>query len=354
MYQYYLSWYDRLVDSSAVSHWLMTALDVKGILKDYHKNLLGENGPKWLAEQCIRNKREFSNELEYLDLNNYSSGRFLSVAKSIYYVEQLKNIPVNQNHPLLLELQNRSSFESSYDEHFLLGHKALQILIERAPNSGIDESWLNAILAIGGDPRVPNTHPNHQKWWSALDPILNTKVRGWLSRLDLRLFLEALENYSIKQGNVGMKRMFPARKLFLEGLLDKNLITGTRLYLTSGFDSFLRRNYKDEHLPNYSRITDGNISVIHIQLGESHMIEGSHSCKLWIYKTLSPTAIVFDFTKNWTTYSSLTAGLSDQMNKECSVSPLIDNITHHPPLLWHNRSIKALNKAGVDISGQDV
>lgn len=354
VYQHYFSFYDRLDNPEVVATWLRGALKKRGTLKGYHPDLLSNNGPKWFACKCIENNIEFSEQLTRVKLDNYPSGRFHTVAKNIYFVEQLKTIPENKPHQILEELQRQSVFESRYDENYLLGHIVLQILIKRAPKSQIDDSWLNTILRIAGDPRVPATHPKYQKWWSQLDPALNSKVKGWLSRLDLRLFLEALENYSYKRGNEGLKRMFPGRKRFLEGLLDKSLITGTRLYLASGFASYLRQNYKKEHLPAFSRVTTGSISVIHIQLGQSHMVEGSHSCQLWVYKSLNPDAVVFNYAKNGATYSELTAGLNRRMLDENRRPLLIDNIVHYPPLNWQNKAISALNKAGIGVAAQDV
>ena len=354
MYQHYLSKFDQLVDPDAVADWLKTSLELKGRLKEFHKHLLRGDGPKWLAHQCIDHDREFTNQLQFFDLQNYQSGRFLTIAKNIYYVEQLRHIPVNKPHDLLREIQNKATFESRYDEHYLLGHKILQILIKRAPNNDIHDSWLNVVLAIAGDPRVPKSHVKYQKWWSQIDASLNIKVNGWLSRLDLRLFLEALESYSYMPGNSDLKRMFPARKDFLEGLLNKKLITGTRLFLTYPFSNYLTRNYNPEHLPNYSKVSTGNISVIHIQLGETQMIEGSHNCKLWIYKSFDPSSVVYDYSINAFTYSSLTTGLNWNMKDQEGSQLLIDAIVHHPNLGWQNKAIKALNSTGVDIKAKDV
>lgn len=353
LYQYYLSFYDLLGNTTPIAEWLRKAMEGKGLLRDFHKHLLSDSGPRWLAEQCISNDREFANELVHLDLSNYSSGRFFSVAKRFYYVERLKTIPANLPDPLLLELQQQVTFESKYDENFLLGHKTLQILIERAPDSGIDDSWLNVIMAIAGDPRVPKTNPNYQKWWSRISPSLNIKVRGWLSRLDLRLFLEALKNYSSQPGNTEFKRMFPSRKRFLEGLLDKELITGTRLYLSAGAKSYLHKNYDPDHLPNYSNIIDGSRSIIHVELGKAHMIEGSHNCYLWIYPKLDSTATVFDYEKDSVTYSSLTAGLSLKMKRKGT--PHKENITHNPThFAWQHKAIKTLSSIGININPEDV
>ncbi|MEI8647018.1 EH signature domain-containing protein [Paraglaciecola sp. Hal342] len=93
-----------------------------------------------------------------------------------------------------------------------------RILIDRAPKQGVDESWQNAVIAIAGDPRVPKSHPRYMKWWSQLTNAQSKKVQGWLSKLDLKLFLEALEDYSKSSRDDDMIRMFPSRKHFLEGM----------------------------------------------------------------------------------------------------------------------------------------
>jgi hypothetical protein len=260
---------------------------------------------------------------------------------------------VNKPHNLLVEVQNKTTFDSRYDERCLVGHKILEILITRAPRVGIDDSWLNVILAIAGDPRVPRTNPKYQKWWLVIDSTLNVKVRGWLSRLDLRLFLEALKNYSFGTGRDNLRRMFPSRKHFLEGLLNKGLISETRLYLSSGAAFYLQQNYNREHLPNFSRVTDGDRSIIYVRMGDVHIIEGSHSCYLWIYPELDSSAIVFDSYNVRVSYSSLTQGLSKKMILKGT--PPREKITHNPiSFSWQRKAIQTLRRIGVNITAKDV
>lgn len=353
MYQYYLSLYDYIDSYSDISKWLIQSMKAKDMLGEYDSDILSGNGPKWIAEQCISNNLEFDNQIKFLKLENYSSGRFMTVAKNIYFIEQLRTIPVNKPHELLNEIQNRSVFESKYDNNFLLGHKALEILIKRAPMSGIDDSWLNVIVAIAGDPRVPDSHPKYLKWWAHIESSLREKVRGWLSRLDLRLFLEALENYSSQPGHSESKRMFPSRKNFLEGLLEKGLVIGTRLYLSYGAARYLRENYKNEHLPNFSTVTDGDRSIIHVTLDGAHLIEGSHSCYLWVYKDLDESAIVFDYNNKNVRYSSLTGDMGHSMEQKGT--PPVANITHNPSNFnWQHNAIQTLNRIGIGIKAKDV
>jgi hypothetical protein len=211
---------------------------------------------------------------------------------------------------------------------------------------------MNVVLAIAGDPRVPPSHPKYLKWWSQIEPNLKVKVQGWLSKLDLRLFLEALHDFSRRPNNGDLLRMYPARKYFMEGLINKQLVTGTRLFLSTAAEGYLKRNYKPEHLPNYT-LVDGDRSLIYIQLGSVHIVEGSHNCKLWIYERLDPSAVVFDYSKKHLTYRSLTGGLSDKMG-DLGIRTKA-SITHSPyNFNWQNKALTALQNLGVPIDSKDV
>lgn len=350
---HYLKHYDQLSDLKAVEAWLATAMRERNTLTSEYIYLLRGDGPKWLAEKCRKENRDFDQQLSHMKLDRYSSGRFMTVAKNIYYLDELRKLKPNQGHQILQEMQKRTVYESRYDDHTLLGHQILKILISKAPTTEISDDWRNVILAIAGDPRVPSSHPKHQKWWSQLELQLKNKVQGWLSKLDLRLFLEALKDFSYQSGNEELRRMFASRKKFMEGLLNKQLVTGTRLYLSPSAASYLRKNYKREHLPNFSIVTDGGKSLIHVQLGSAHMIEGSHSCKLWIYEGLDPSAIVFDFSATHVSYSSLTQGLSTRMWEKGY--PCKAAITHRPHSFnWQHNAIVALRSVGVPVGPKDV
>lgn len=352
IFSHYLKEYDRIEDVSAVEAWLMKGKELRGELDEKLMHILGGNGPKWLAEESRHQERDFDEQTRRIGLDRYRSGRFLTISKNIYYLEILRGLQPNESHPILEEMQKKSVYNSRYDESSLLGHQILNILIAKAPRSGICDAWRNVVLAIAGDPRIPPSHPNYLKWWSQIDPKLKNKVQGWLSKLDLRLFLEALEDFSNLPRNDELKRMYPARKHFIEGLLNKQLVIGTRLYLSPSAESYLRRTYEPEHLPSYSVVTDQGKSLIHIQLGSAHLVEGSHSCQLWIYEALDSSAIVFDYSKTCVTYSSLTQGLAYQMAEKGL--PHKANITHHPSLGWQNKAIVALQELGVQITPKDV
>ena len=352
LYQHFLNEFESLESPKALMEWLVWARRLRKTLEWYDENLISMDGPDWLAARAIDHDIDFDQQLVELELNHFSSGQFMTVSKRIYYVEQLRSIPVNSDHDLLLELQKKRVFESRYDENQLLGHQVLQILIGRAPDSDICDSWLNTIIAIAGDPRVPNSHHNYTKWWSHLSSKDIAKVRGWLSKLDLKLFLEALQNYSDSSGDDELQRMYPSRKRFLEGLFDAGYITHTRLYLSWSAANYLKRNYKPEHLLSFSSV-DGNKSIIHVELDNRHIIEGSHSCYLWVYRSLDESATVFDYNKTSESYSGLTSRLGTAMANKGH--PPVDKIQHLPANFnWQRKAVKAMNSIGVGIKMKDV
>jgi len=353
LFQYYLNDFNKLDNAEYISLWLCQARKVRKLNQWYDDKLISITGANWVVEQAIKLNKDFDHFIHELELDQYQSGDFMESAQRIYYVEQLKQIPANLPHDLLVEVQKQAVYLSRFDHSELLGHQILNILIERAPSENIHESWLNVIIAIAGDPRVPKSHQRYINWWSHIPEMYISKVRGWLSRLDLKLFLEALEDFSNSSYDFEMKRMYPARKRFLEGLYDNKLIQNTRLYMSRQMALFLRKNYKAEHLPDFSTVADGDKSIIYVDLGSAHIIEGSHSCYLWIYKALDPSATVFDYGKTKETYSGLTSGLDRNMwNKGCGSSA---NITHNPTHFnWQRKAIDTLSDLRVPVTVKDV
>lgn len=353
IFQYFLNEYSQIKSLEDVSGWLVSSRKLRKLEQWYDEYLISSFGPKWLAEYAIKNNKDFDQLLCELGLGQYQSGQFMESALRIYYVEQLKSIPINKPHELLVEVQKPAVYRSKFDETELLGHQVLKILIEKAPSHDIHHSWLDVILAIAGDPRIPKSHQRYTTWWSHIPPRLISKVRGWLSGLDLKLFLEALEDFSNASSDPEMKRMYPSRKHFLEGLYVNKLIQNTRLYMSRQMAYFLKRNYKPEHLPDFSIVADGDKSIIYVNLGNAHLIEGSHSCYLWIYKFLDPSATVFDYAKTQETYRGLTSGLDWKMGEKGYGSSA--NITHNPSnFSWQRKAIETLKELRVAVTMKDV
>ncbi len=353
LFQYYLNDFDKIEDIQFVSQWLIEARKLRKMEQWYDNKLLSPNGPKWLAELAITKQTDFDQIIHELELDQFQSGQFMEAAQRIYYVEQLKHIPVNQPHDLLIEVQKPDVFQAKFDESELLGHQVLNILISKAPAHDINDSWLNTIMAIAGDPRISVSNPRYIKWWSHVSKDLISKVKGWLSGLDLKLFLEALEDFSYSSYDPDMKRMFPSRKKFLEGLYDKKLIKNTKLYMCRHMAHFLNSKYKKEHLPDFSIVEDGEKSIIYVDLENAHLVEGSHQCQLWIYRTLHDSAPVLKYEKQRKSYRSLTKGLHESMERYGQGA--YDYFTHSPSnFSWQRRAVKSLKDLRVPVTMKDV
>jgi hypothetical protein len=347
VFSHYLKEYDRLDDLPAVESWLKKAKRIRDEQDDNTTRILSGEGPKWLAESCTEQQVDFDIHVERVGLGNYISGRFMVTAKNIYYLEALRQLKPGENHDILQEVQKPDVFKSRYTEGSLLGHEILKILISKANPQEIPDQWMNVIMAIAGDPRVSKNNTRFIKWWSQIPANLIAKVHGWLSRLDLTLFLQALKDFSEQPGNNELKRMYPSRKQFLEGLLDQKLVSGTRLFLTPDAERYVRQHFMPEHLPSYSKVEGGNSKpLIYISLGGKHVVEGTHTCKFWVYEKLSESAPVFNYNKTRFTYRELTNGMDEQMWRE-QMKGSYAAITHNGQ--WQVKAAIALKEIGVDI-----
>lgn len=354
LFQFFLSDFDSIKDPDEIGAWLHAERKRKGLSSELDKDILRADGPVFLAKQAITRHTAFEQQIQNAGLDSYASGDFVKRAQTIYFVEQLKSIPVNQPHDLLEEISQESVAGSRYDESQLIGHVALKILIERAPSQNVSESWQNAVIAIGGDPRVPANHPRYLKWWAHLPSEHIHKVQGWLSKLDLKLFLEALEDYSKSSRDSDMMRMFPARKYFLEGMHEAGTIVNTKLYLSRKAAAYIKRNYRPEHVPDFSIVKNGDRSIIYARLTNGHMIEGSHNCQIWFYKNLHESAPVLKYGKQQLDYEDLTGSLNRRMAQfGCEA---YEHFTHvsSETYNWQKKSVTALREMGVKIKASDV
>lgn len=116
---------------------------------------------------------------------------------------------------------------------------------------------------------------------------------------------------------------------------------------------FLKRKYREEHLPDFSIVDDGEKSIIYVDLESAHLVEGSHQCQLWIYRTLHDSAPVLQYEKQRKSYRSLTKGLHEAMDKYGQGA--YDHFTHSPTnFSWQRRAVKCLRELRVPVSMKDV
>ncbi|MBI9088309.1 MAG: hypothetical protein JEZ12_03775 [Desulfobacterium sp.] len=288
--------------------------DIQAIAK-YRNPLLSGAGPDWLVRQAIERKIDFDALQQEMGITYFSGGRFGDICKTHYYLHQLRDLQPNGSSSILSEIMKSDVYDAPYKDKLLLGHEILSVLIDKAPVSELNREWQDVILGIAGDPRVPKGSVNYQKWWQILGDERIAKVHGWLSKFDLLLFLEVLHEYGKNSGKIDLERMFPARKKFLEGLHKQKLIHGSRLFVSTAADRYLKRHYKSSELPQYA-VCNSDISVIYLNVQGRHMIEGSHSFSLWIYDDLPGNTNVLDYGQHRFSSRELGVGLSEEYQEE--------------------------------------
>lgn len=237
--------------------------------------LLGIEGPSKLASKVREDGRELGETLSSLGLQGFDDGRYGDICRAHFYLETLRHLPLGEWDPVMDELLKPSVSKAPFEGGKRIGHVALEILIDRIGQEPSD-AWQNFILNLAGDPRIASTASNYREWWLPLGEARIQRVRGWLSKEDLRLFLQAVEQFGIETQNDDLQRMFPARKLFLEGLFKLKLIRNTRLLLGGKAQLSVKRILGKDVKTSFARM-DGTMNdkaVIYLDCGDFHLVEG--------------------------------------------------------------------------------
>ncbi|MCC4264420.1 EH signature domain-containing protein [Oceanimonas baumannii] len=318
-------------------------------LKEQGHWLLTSEGPKILAEQVQEKGIELADTFSVLGLQGYDDGRFGDICRAHFYLETLRNLSVGKWSPVMNELLKPSVNKAPFEGNRRIGHAALEILIDR---SGLEPSntWQDFIIQLAGDPRITSTASNYREWWQPLGTERIQRVRGWLSKEDLRLFLQAVEQYGIESNNQELQRMFPARKRFLEGLFKLKLIRGTRLLLGTRARQSVRHILGKEVQTNFARM-DGQMNdkaVIYLDCGDFHLVEGSHSFMIWVYLA-PPSSSLQSYERNSFTHHELTKNIPAKYQSQYPGLP--HAAIRHMPHAWQNHvfAFLANNGIGLDI-----
>jgi hypothetical protein len=317
-------------------------------LKQHGHWLLGLNGPLALARHVREQGSELGATFEAYGLAGLDTGRYGDICRAHFYLETLRGLAPGEWDDVLDELLKPSVSKAPYEGDKRIGHAALEILIDRAGEAPGD-AWQNFILNLAGDPRIASSSPNYRQWWLPLGEARINQVRGWLSKEDLRLFLQAVEQYGNESGKEDLQRMFPARKTFLEGLFKLGLIRHTRLMLGGIAQQSVRRIFGAEVKTNFARMegTMNDKAAIYLDCGDFHLVEGSHSFKIWVYLA-QPGPAMKSYERNSFSHSDLTIELPKAYKK---LYPGLgyEAVTHNGT--WQRKVFDFLaeNGIGVDI-----
>ena len=265
------------------------------ILAENRETIFSLSGPRKIVNRARSASVDLEEVFSRLGIERYAGGRYLLSCRYIYYVEELKNIPLGEDHPLLDEVVKDSVYNALARGERRLGHEVAGILIDRSKQGVISDKWLQVVLRIAGDPRVPESSINYQKWWAVLGSGRIKSMKGWLSRVDLKLFLRVLEDYANSSGDRAMQRMYPSRKRFLEGLIEQGLVADSRLFLNAGARRFLERSFSAGDLPDYATVSDPQRSMIYLKVGHLHMIEGTHNFAIRLFSEIAEDSEILNY-----------------------------------------------------------
>lgn len=309
--------------------------------------LLGLEGPSRLAERVRKAGGELGESFAQMGLQGFDDGRYGDVCRAHFYLETLRNLPLGEWDPVMDELLKPSVNKAPYEGSRRIGHAALEVLIDRAGQEPGD-AWQNFILNMAGDPRIASSAPNYREWWLPLGEARIQKVRGWLSKEDLRLFLQAVEQYGLETGNQDLQRMFPARKLFLEGLFKLKLIRNTRLLLGGKAQLSVKRILGKEVKTSFAKM-DGQMNdkaVIYLDCGDFHLVEGSHSFKIWVYLA-APGEALRSYERNTFSHGDLITTIPATYKKLYPRLPYEAIV--HTPHSWQGKVFRFLADNGIEL-----
>ena len=353
-------YFDALVDGNIfnrLTQWLNQQIELR--LKD-RKNtsdtilsvlnqakwLLDLTAPKALVNLAKQNHLDLTEQLKKLRLNELPQGRFLDICHAQYYLDTLREIPVGEQHDVLHELLKHDVATMPFEEGKRIGHIALEIIIDRSADAP-SEIWQNFVLNLAGDPRIANTATNYRQWWKPIGENRVKAVTSWLAKEDLRLFLGAIEEYANYTGDEALNRMFPARKRFLEGLYEHGFVRNARLMLGNQAEHTVKRVLGKSLTTSYINLKGmAQTSIIYLDCGDFHIIEGSHNFKLWIYMGL-PSEKLNDYSLSELNHSSLTHSFPQEFKKNYPKGELMP--IQHSPTSWQKNAIDFLTQNGIEL-----
>lgn len=308
--------------------------------------LFDEDGPTQLVEQAMAQGYDLDVYFERLCLGGLEDGRYGDVCRAQYYLVKLLNIELGEWDPILDELLKPNVCRAPYRNDRRIGHAALKIIIDRSGDTAF-EPWQKFVLSLAGDPRMGKLSPSYIEWWQVLGAERIEKVQGWLAREDLKLFLNAVEQYGIEKNKLDLQRMFPARKRFLEGLYELKLVRNTRLMLGRNAERSVKNILGDDIKVTYAELIGSmaDKAVICVDCGDFYLVEGSHSFMLWIYLA-KPGYLDVENSGNLIDHSDLTKRTPRFYQTEYPKLPLTQ-ITHNGS--WQKKAFDFLAKNGIEL-----
>ncbi|MBO3084750.1 EH signature domain-containing protein [Cellulomonas fengjieae] len=263
--------------------------DLVEVLRSCDALLLEREGPRRLADHLVTVRSEPVLWFKENHLGSYADSRLGRVIRDAFYLAWIAAVDAERGEHRYLrhitsEVVARQRSETTDADGRYFGHHVLEALTAKQTRHP-SASWLEAVLAIGGDPRMRETD-EWQRWWPGVSSSGLTRATRWMQGVNLTAFLDGVEAYARNTYNSDMQRMLERRRRFLTGLYEQDRIDDVRLILGDDIRTWIRRNVPAAAQGDISRLSDTDrqeTAVIYVECDTFSLVEGSHNFKLHVY-----------------------------------------------------------------------
>lgn len=247
------------------------------------------DGPHRLAEWLVARGTEPTSWLRVHSLSGYADSRFGRTTRDAYFLAWIAAADAQIADDTYLaviskEVVTRQRTETTGVDGRYFGHQVLEALATkdtRHPSA----AWLEAVLAIGGDPRMQGTD-QWRTWWARVSPTAVQRATQWMQGVNLRAFLDGVDAYARANGNEGMQRMLERRRTFLSGLYEQDRVEDVRLILGPDIQRWIAQNLPAVVSSDVAHLVgaiSSDTAIVYVNCGGFSLVEGSHNFKLHLY-----------------------------------------------------------------------
>jgi EH_Signature domain len=277
-----------LLRTAVASQAVRDSADVVEALRGHDAYLLKRSGPRRLAATLVSAGTDMTAWFRATQMTAHSDTRFGRVARDAFYLAHIEAADAEKGDHYFLaavksEVVARQRTDTTDEDGRYFGHQVLTALTAKTTRRPSTE-WLQAVLDIGGDPRMAQT-PQWTAWWSRVPEENLTRAIRWMRGVDLRAFLDGVEKYARATSNDALERMLERRKRLLVGLYEQDRVEDVRLILGDDIRRWINSS-SPFSLWDAPRLQDSgkqDTAVIYVDCGDFCLVEGSHNFKLHIY-----------------------------------------------------------------------
>jgi len=288
------TWHRGLFGATAhvVRHSVVTqpTRDRRDLVESLRANefaVFAPDGPQRLASWLVDLGTEPGVWMRAQGLRPYVDSRFGRVTRDAYFLAWITAADPNTADGTYLktisdEVVARQRTETTGTDGRYFGHHVLEALAAkdtRHPSA----AWLEAVLAIGGDPRMKDT-PQWKTWWAHISPEAVQRAVRWMQGVNLKAFLDGVDEYARATGNTDMQRMLERRRRFLIGLYEQDRVHDVRLILGDDIRRWITRT--SEVSIDYATLggsSTAETAIVYVHGDDFSLVEGSHNFRLHIY-----------------------------------------------------------------------